>query len=91
MIDVDDFKRYNDTYGHLAGDEVLMDVGSAIQKCADRPTDLAARFGGEEFIVVLSSASPEAAVSMMSRVRASITSGSAIRAARISRSRGMRR
>ena len=61
MIDVDDFKRYNDTYGHLAGDEVLMDVGSAIQKCADRPTDLAARFGGEEFIVVLSSAPPEAA------------------------------
>src|SRR3984885_2675632 len=59
MIDVDDFKRYNDTYGHLAGDEVLMDVGNAIQKCANRPTDLAARFGGEEFIVVLPSSSLE--------------------------------
>ena len=59
MIDVDDFKKYNDTYGHLAGDEVLMDVGSVIQKCANRPTDLAARFGGEEFIVVLPATSLE--------------------------------
>jgi two-component system, chemotaxis family, response regulator WspR len=59
MVDVDDFKRYNDTYGHLAGDEVLMDVGNAIQKCANRPTDLAARFGGEEFIVVLPGSSLE--------------------------------
>jgi two-component system chemotaxis family response regulator WspR len=53
MIDVDDFKRYNDTYGHLAGDKVLIDLGNAIKKCAKRPTDLAARFGGEEFIVIL--------------------------------------
>ena len=59
MIDVDDFKRYNDTYGHLAGDEVLMDVGGVIQTCADRPTDLAARFGGEEFIVVLPGVAPD--------------------------------
>lgn len=59
MIDVDDFKRYNDTYGHLAGDEVLMDVGNMIQKCADRPTDLAARFGGEEFIAILPTTSLE--------------------------------
>lgn len=53
MIDVDDFKKYNDTYGHLAGDEVLRDVGNTIKKCAERPTDLVARFGGEEFIVIL--------------------------------------
>jgi two-component system chemotaxis family response regulator WspR len=53
MIDVDDFKAYNDSYGHLVGDDVLKDVGTAIQKCCERPTDLAARFGGEEFLVVL--------------------------------------
>jgi two-component system, chemotaxis family, response regulator WspR len=54
MIDVDDFKRYNDTYGHLAGDEVLKQVAASIQASFRRPTDFAARFGGEEFIVVLS-------------------------------------
>lgn len=53
MIDVDDFKRYNDTYGHLAGDEVLKSVATAMQKSFMRPTDLAVRFGGEEFVVVL--------------------------------------
>jgi two-component system, chemotaxis family, response regulator WspR len=55
MIDVDDFKKYNDSYGHLAGDAVLRDVGAAIKKSFRRPTDLGARFGGEEFAVVLPS------------------------------------
>lgn len=53
MIDVDDFKKYNDTYGHLAGDEVLKQVAGAVRQCLHRPADLAARFGGEEFVVVL--------------------------------------
>ncbi len=53
MLDVDDFKRYNDTYGHLAGDEVLKQIAAAIRVSCRRPTDFAARFGGEEFIVVL--------------------------------------
>jgi two-component system chemotaxis family response regulator WspR len=53
MIDVDDFKRYNDTYGHLKGDEVLKGIAEAMQKSFRRPTDLAARFGGEEFVAVL--------------------------------------
>ena len=50
MIDVDDFKRYNDNYGHLAGDEVLKKVAAAIRECCHRPTDIVARFGGEEFV-----------------------------------------
>jgi two-component system chemotaxis family response regulator WspR len=53
MIDVDHFKRYNDAYGHLAGDEVLKQVATVIQGGSTRSTDLAARFGGEEFVVVL--------------------------------------
>ncbi len=53
MIDVDNFKRYNDTYGHLAGDEVLKGIATAMQKSFLRPTDLRARFGGEEFVVIL--------------------------------------
>jgi len=53
MIDIDDFKSYNDTYGHIAGDEMLKNVALAIRRCVQRPADLAARFGGEEFAVIL--------------------------------------
>ncbi len=52
MIDVDDFKNYNDAYGHLAGDKVLVSVADAIRSPL-RPNDLVARFGGEEFAVLL--------------------------------------
>ncbi len=52
MVDVDHFKRFNDTYGHAAGDYVLFAVGKRLQR-SFRPTDLVARYGGEEFTVVL--------------------------------------
>jgi len=53
MLDVDHFKRYNDRYGHAAGDDCLNAVGRAIQQAVKRPGDLAVRYGGEEFTVLL--------------------------------------
>jgi two-component system chemotaxis family response regulator WspR len=53
MVDIDHFKQYNDTYGHLAGDEVLRKVAKAVQNAFRRPRDLTVRMGGEEFVVIL--------------------------------------
>ena len=53
MLDVDFFKQYNDAYGHLEGDHCLQKVAAVIRLCAKRPADLTARFGGEEFVVLL--------------------------------------
>lgn len=50
--DIDDFKRYNDTYGHVAGDKCLIKIAQALQESVNYPPDLVARYGGEEFAIV---------------------------------------
>ncbi|MSR10009.1 MAG: GGDEF domain-containing protein [Gammaproteobacteria bacterium] len=53
LVDIDHFKAFNDLYGHQAGDEALKRVAAVMATCAQRPLDFAARFGGEEFALVL--------------------------------------
>ncbi|MGE8357070.1 MAG: diguanylate cyclase, partial [Microvirgula sp.] len=69
MMDIDAFKQYNDTYGHLAGDEALRQVAATIRAGATRATDLAARFGGEEFALVLPATSPGGARLIAEKIR----------------------
>ncbi|MFH1079902.1 MAG: diguanylate cyclase [Pseudomonadota bacterium] len=69
MCDVDCFKLYNDNYGHLLGDDCLRSVSRAINDCSRRPGDLAARFGGEEFAVLLSNTDNEGAVHIAESIR----------------------
>lgn len=72
MIDIDDFKQYNDTYGHLAGDEVLKKVASTLQLNVGRSTDLVARFGGEEFALIMRTTPQEGAFAVARRLRQSV-------------------
>lgn len=68
MLDVDHFKKYNDDYGHQAGDNVLVRVGTVLRN-AIRPYDCAARYGGEEFLVVLSGVALDDARECGERIR----------------------
>ncbi|RMF92875.1 MAG: sensor domain-containing diguanylate cyclase [Candidatus Schekmanbacteria bacterium] len=68
MMDIDFFKRVNDTYGHKAGDRILIGVASIIQS-ACRESDLVARYGGEEFAIILPRTSKERAMAIAERIR----------------------
>jgi diguanylate cyclase (GGDEF)-like protein len=68
FIDLDGFKSVNDTHGHLCGSKALVEAGGIIRGCA-RETDVVARFGGDEFSVILPDTGREGAVSVASRVR----------------------
>ncbi len=72
MIDVDNFKAYNDRYGHLAGDKVLVAIAQTISACVVRSSDLAARYGGEEFGVILPATNTAGAWAIAERIRAAI-------------------
>ncbi len=72
LIDVDHFKMYNDIYGHVAGDLCLQTVANAIQNVLRRPPDLLARFGGEEFVVVLPNTPDQGAEVISSNVLAAV-------------------
>ncbi|MDF2612386.1 MAG: domain S-box/diguanylate cyclase protein [Clostridia bacterium] len=72
MIDIDFFKNYNDTYGHLEGDECLKQVAETIKGELKRPTDLAARWGGEEFACILPETDPVEAMGIAENIRKAI-------------------
>jgi len=71
MLDVDHFKRFNDTYGHATGDAVLQLVAAVLLRSV-RPTDFVARYGGEEVVVVLTDTAVEGARTAAERIRAAI-------------------
>ncbi len=72
IFDIDYFKDYNDSYGHLAGDECLIQVAHAAQSVLKRPTDLLARYGGEEFIVILPNTNESGAIKVTKLIQKSI-------------------
>lgn len=72
MIDIDHFKSYNDLFGHLKGDESLKAVAQEIKNSLLRPRDIAARFGGEEFIVILPETGIEGAAYIAQRILSNI-------------------
>ncbi len=69
ILDVDKFKTYNDTYGHLQGDKMLKSLAKVLKIALKRATDFAARYGGEEFVAVLSNTPLKGALLIAERIR----------------------
>jgi diguanylate cyclase len=72
LLDIDNFKHFNDHYGHHVGDTALQHLAKVIQETL-RPTDIAARFGGEEFVILLPDTSLDAAIETISRLQRALT------------------
>lgn len=73
MVDIDFFKQYNDRYGHLTGDQCLSDIAQALEKIPKRPLDLVARWGGEEFIVLLHDTAQAGAIKIAEEMLAAVS------------------
>lgn len=72
LLDIDHFKKFNDFYGHLAGDDCLEKVGTALKTVVCRAPDVVARYGGEEFIIVLPETEKNGAMLLAERIRQTI-------------------
>lgn len=72
VLDIDHFKAFNDTYGHLVGDDCLQMVAQCIKLYVTRPQDLAARYGGEEFVVLLPNTPEDGAIRVAENIRKEI-------------------
>jgi len=72
MIDVDDFKNYNDRYGHEKGDEALIRIGRLLMRLTTRGSDFVFRLAGEEFAVIFSGLDPEASLVFSEKIRSEI-------------------
>jgi two-component system, cell cycle response regulator len=72
LCDVDYFKAYNDTYGHQAGDSCLYEVAKGIERAVKRPADIAFRYGGEEFAVILPHTNGEGAIKVAEEIQEQI-------------------
>jgi len=68
LLDLDDFKRFNDNYGHVEGDQVLQRLGRVVKRCL-RQTDSAYRYGGEEFTIILPMTTSEDGAVIAERIR----------------------
>jgi diguanylate cyclase (GGDEF)-like protein len=72
LLDIDYFKQYNDHNGHLLGDACLKQIAQILKKSVSRPRDLVARFGGEEFILILPDTTQASAIEVVERILQSI-------------------
>ena len=72
VIDLDDFKLHNDTYGHIAGDNCLKKIGEVLRKSIQRKTDLVARYGGEEIAVIIQETTLENILNIAEKIRINI-------------------